>query len=376
MEAVPGRDPAPRTPSATLLRGPLTWAGIAAIAGAVVGLIGTFSMAAWLGDPYGGMSSPPPARMAAPLGQSLALASLLGVLALIGGGPRVASRIAAVCGIVLVTAHLSVSAMVVAAELRWLSFDSGAGTGGPPIVFVVLYFGTLVLPCVIPVPFALAALLGGERRVGAILAGLGVLSVPFLFVWQALSGDGLGVIPARATAVILLGGIGMGVGLLAVPLWVLLGVMLLRRARERALGRAFRLREKENLQAARRLYGEGLAGGDASVLDRLVSEDFRDPRSGARGRLAMERVFAALWRTYPDLSVEIESQQAEGDGVRTRLLLSGTDEGGVLWYPPTNRRATFAAEFSDRFLDGKLVEHAGETNTEDLLRQLGLGVEK
>ena len=85
----------------------------------------------------------------------------------------------------------------------------------------------------------------------------------------------------------------------------------------------------------------------------------------------MERVFSALRKSYPDLAVSVEGQEADGDTVRTRLALSGTDEGGVMWYPPTGRRVGFSATFSDRFEGGLLVEHEGEADTEGLLRQLG-----
>jgi predicted ester cyclase len=158
-------------------------------------------------------------------------------------------------------------------------------------------------------------------------------------------------------------------------LWVLLGVALFRGAREDVLGKASRVREKGNLKAARRLYEEGLGRGDLSVVGGLVSEDFRDLRHGSRGRLGMERVLTRLWASFPDLTVRVEGQEAEGDSVRTRLTLSGTDRGGVLWYPPTSRRAVFSATFEDRFSGGKLIEHGGETDTEGLLRQLGLAEE-
>ena len=59
------------------------------------------------------------------------------------------------------------------------------------------------------------------------------------------------------------------------------------------------------------------------------------------------------------------------NGMRTRLRLSGTDRGGVLWFMPTGRRVSFSATFEDRFLGGRLVEHDGSTDTEGLLRQLG-----
>ncbi len=89
----------------------------------------------------------------------------------------------------------------------------------------------------------------------------------------------------------------------------------------------------------------------------------------------MERAFSVLRRSYPDLAVSVEGQEAEGEPVKTRLLLSGTDEGGVMWYPPTGRRASFPAVFTDRFRGGLLVEHAGEADTEGLLRQLGRPLE-
>jgi len=64
----------------------------------------------------------------------------------------------------------------------------------------------------------------------------------------------------------------------------------------------------------------------------------------------MDRIIGNLWASYPDLSVSVESQEAQGDLVRTRLEISGTDRGrGVMWYPPTGRRVSFEAEFFDRF---------------------------
>jgi len=201
-----------------------------------------------------------------------------------------------------------------------------------------------------------------------------LLSLPFgiLRFWLAPPAPAGMIEPSTELVASVLGWYPSGVGLLEAPVWVLLGVMLVRRARSRASGEAFRAREKRNLEAARRLYEDGLGRGDLSVLDDLVPETFRDLKRGSRGRLAMERVFSALWRSYPDLAVSVEHQEAEGDLVKTRLLLSGTDRGGVLWYPPTGRRAAFAALFVDRFRDGMLIEHSGEADTEGLLRQLGL----
>ena len=159
-------------------------------------------------------------------------------------------------------------------------------------------------------------------------------------------------------------------------LWSLLGGLLLGEARQRAAGK---LREdivRENKEKALLLYEKGIGRGDHSAVDGVVSEDFCDLGSGTRGRLGMNRIIGNLWASYPDLSVSAISQEAQGDLVRTRLEISGTDRGrGMMRYPPTGRRVSFEAVFSDRFRDGELVEHAGEADTEGLLEQVGHRVE-
>jgi predicted ester cyclase len=42
-------------------------------------------------------------------------------------------------------------------------------------------------------------------------------------------------------------------------------------------------------------------------------------------------------QTISDLRRTVEEQTAEDDTVTTRCIFSGTDRGGVLWYPPTGK---------------------------------------
>ena len=329
-------------------------------------------MAAWLESVSGSTGSPPPALAwsTGTFGELLVALSLLGVLPFLGGGPGAATRVAWLLGVPLVSLFLPLSLATAAFELGWFRFGGQTPYGGPPPLFVAFITLATCLPSAAVVPFALAAFLRRRRGLGSVLLGLCVLAVPHLLVWQLISGGNLGEIPKSGT-IVLLGGLGAGVGLIEASLWVLFGTVLLRGAQQRARGEEFRAREKANARAVRRLYEEGLGAGDASAVDEIVSEEFRDLKSGARGRLGMERAFSALRRSYPDLTVSVEDQEAEGDLVRTRLLLVGTDEGGVLWYPPTGRRVGFSAVFSDRFEGGLLVEHSGEADTGELLRQLG-----
>ena len=379
MEAagtVPAGDSAPDGTRTRLLREPLFWAAVAALAGAGIGLFGTAWEATLRDDYY----FDPLVRLLALVptfvGEAFAMSSALGVAFLLWNVLPSTGRRVAGCGMALLAALLLTEAAGIASAAYWSTQERWLGGAMLPLSGLkeAAFYGIVFLPPVALSPFAALALAGREWMFGALLSGLTFLSIPFwmLRFWLLQSGPGMYSEPPLGVLHLLVGWYSVGVSLLEAPLWVFLGVMLLHRARSRALGEAFRVRERENIQAARRLYEEGLGRGEASVVDDLVSEDFRDLKRGSRGKPGMERVFSALWRSYPDLSVSIEEQEAEDDLVRTRLTLSGTDRGGVMWYPPTERRITFTADFVDRFSNGELVEHSGQADTENLLRQLGL----
>ena len=162
--------------------------------------------------------------------------------------------------------------------------------------------------------------------------------------------------------------------LLAGAGWILFGLVLFgAKGREAALlAKEREMLETENLALARRLYEGAWGKGDLSVVDELVAPDFFDHRRRRRGPEEFKRAIADLRRAFPDLRLSAEEQTAEGDTVTTRCALAGTDRGGVLWYPPTGKHATFSGTYTDRFSDGRLVEHRGEADTAGSLEQLGL----
>ena len=363
-------------PRVALLRGPLFWAAVAAFSGTVLGFFGTVRQAT-LGDSF---YVDPVTRLLAQVpgfvGEALVMSSLLGTVYLIWNALRGPWRRVALLGVALLTLLLVAEAVGVASAIYWSTGDRWQGYAPFPFrdLEVAAFYAIFFLPPAVLVTFTALTFLAREKSSGVLLSCLCFLSLPFgvFRLWLFPPDTGTYAESSSEVFLYLVGLYPTGVSLIEGPLWILLGVTFLRRARGDASGEAFRVRERENLAAARRLYEEGLGRGEASVVDDLVSEDFRDLRSGARGKLGMERVFSALWRSYPDLSVAVEDQRAEDDLVTTRLVLSGTDRGGVLWYPPTGRRATITAEFVDRFSGGLLIEHSGRADTERLLHQLGL----
>jgi len=376
MEAASASHPGEATIRGKLLREPLLWASVAAFAGTALGLLGTVRQAT-LGDSF---YVDPAAQLLAQVpgfvGEALVMSSSLGTIYLVWNALLKPGRRLALFGVVLLALLLLAEAVGVAASVYWSTGErwQGYATFPFPGLEISAYYAIAFLPPVVLLPFAALALSARERRLGGLLCGLFVLSLPYgaLRFWLFPPEPTAMIEPTTELVASLLGWYPSGVSLLEAPLWVLLGAVFVRRARGGSLGEAFRMGEKENLAAAHRLYVEGLGRGETSVVDELVSEDLRDLKRGSRGRLAMKRVISDLRRSYPDLAVSIEGQEADDDLVRTRVVLSGTDMGGVLWYPPTGRRATFSAEFVDRFSDGRLVEHSGEADTGGLLRQLGL----
>ena len=358
-------DPTLEVPHAKLMREPLFWAAAAFVG--VVGLVGTFSWAAlmvvWRGpeaDILGVVS-----LLGVP-GYVLAALLLLGVpaLALEQGRASRALRIGRALLLAWLPLGLAVELAYLLSPLLYPSLWSPKGLPFP--VLTVASVATTVLGSAALLSLGLAALLSGARRLGAMILILGVPGdLLFFSVHNALTGTNEISQQLVVTSTLLFGA---ALGVPEACLFALLGVMLLGGARGQAESR----QREENRKKALRLYEVGLGKNDPSVVVEVASNEFRDTRRGLSGKGGMRRICADPWASYPDLEVSVEDQEVEGDVVRTRLVLSGTDRGsGVIWYPPTGLPVSFEAEFVDRFSGGLLAEHAGQADTEGLLRQLG-----
>lgn len=232
----------------------------------------------------------------------------------------------------------------------------------------------------IPLTRTVSVWAGWGWPVGVVLLGIGAVGARGLGRWRALP-LAVGLLSTPLVYRLFLhtvtgGNPGGGVGgtsrilLDAQPMllnlgWVLLGYLLLR-------ARGIETVAHKNEKLARRLYERAWGRGELDILDEIAAPDVVDHYYGQWGRENLKRSVANLRVSFADLRFSIEGQEAEEDRVTTRWTASGTDTGGVLWYPPTGRATTFSGTFTDRFEEGMIVEHRGESDTPALLRRLGL----
>ena len=73
---------------------------------------------------------------------------------------------------------------------------------------------------------------------------------------------------------------------------------------------------------------------------------------------------------FPDLTVEILEQVAEGDLVTTRKAIHATHVGHFMSVPPTGKKVVIKVIDMIRLKDGKYVEHWGLSNIPEVIAQL------
>lgn len=134
---------------------------------------------------------------------------------------------------------------------------------------------------------------------------------------------------------------------------------------------------EDNKRISRRIAEEGFAGGNVEVFDELVAESLVDHTPGLppelpSGREGLKQLARAYRDAFPDLSLRVEDQIAEGDRVVTRWSARGTHEGDFMGIPATGKEGATTGITIDRIEGGKVVETWTNWDTLGLLQQLGV----
>jgi predicted ester cyclase len=130
---------------------------------------------------------------------------------------------------------------------------------------------------------------------------------------------------------------------------------------------------EKNKAQFRRMYEEGLNGGNLAVADELIDPECLDHEAhpgGDRGPESIRALITMLRTAFPDLHFAIEHLVAEGDTVAGRLTMSGTHEGPLMGMPPTGQKVRQNHMHFVRFRDGKAIEHWGVRDDVTMMRQL------
>jgi steroid delta-isomerase-like uncharacterized protein len=116
--------------------------------------------------------------------------------------------------------------------------------------------------------------------------------------------------------------------------------------------------------------------GELDAIDQLFSPEF--VRHGpaleggdTRGLEGLKQLVRMYRGSFPDLSVPIDEQIAEGDMVVTRWTASGTQQGELLGMAPTGRRVRVPGILIDRVAEGRIAEEWASYDGLSMLQQLG-----
>ena len=129
----------------------------------------------------------------------------------------------------------------------------------------------------------------------------------------------------------------------------------------------------ENKEIVRRL-GEEPWKGNLDVIDELADPGYvgHDPAMpDIVGPEAAKQFIKDFKTAYPDGSVTIEEQLADGDLVASRWTGRGTHKGELMGIAPTGKQVTVTGITISRVSGGKVVEEWTNWDTLGMLQQLG-----
>ena len=90
------------------------------------------------------------------------------------------------------------------------------------------------------------------------------------------------------------------------------------------------------------------------------------------GRESFKKIIGMFRAAMPDIKLDVQDEIFVDDKVVHRWVMTGTDTGGVMGMPPSNKNLTFSGTTIVRFKDGKIVERWANVDELGLLQQLGV----
>jgi steroid delta-isomerase-like uncharacterized protein len=129
-----------------------------------------------------------------------------------------------------------------------------------------------------------------------------------------------------------------------------------------------------NKEVVTRFNKEFIEQGNAGCFYELVAEDLVNhsaPSEVPNGPESMIHFLHGMLRAgFPDITVDILDQIAEGDKVTTRKVFRGTHTGEFMSIPASGKQVMIKVIDIIRLRDGKYVEHWGASNLAEVLQEI------
>jgi len=131
--------------------------------------------------------------------------------------------------------------------------------------------------------------------------------------------------------------------------------------------------QEKNKEIVRRFNKVYVESGDLAIYNEIVSPDFKnyvtqDAEPGDREEAL--QFYLGFRSSFPDVTVVIHDQFAEGDVVVTRKSYLATHTGPFMGIPATNKRVAIPVIDIIRLRDGQYFEHWGSSDMMGLMQQL------
>ena len=132
---------------------------------------------------------------------------------------------------------------------------------------------------------------------------------------------------------------------------------------------------EENKTIVNQFYDELFNKKNLDYIEEVTASEFVDHNpepDQAPGVEGVKQVFSMFSNAFPDMSVNIDLQVAEGDYVASRITIKGTNTGEMRGMPATNKQVTVTGVDIMRFQDGKCIERWGDFDQLGMMQQLGV----
>jgi predicted ester cyclase len=131
---------------------------------------------------------------------------------------------------------------------------------------------------------------------------------------------------------------------------------------------------EKNKEIVLRFNRDVLEQGKIESFHELVASNVINhaaPEGAPNGPESMTHFLFGILRTgFPDITVEILDQIAEGDKVTTRKILRGTHTGDFMGISPSHKKVAIKVIDIIRLHGGQYAEHWGMSNLSDVTREL------